>query len=218
MTAFILNPEDIRDISPLLLDEAGDLKIVSSTVLAATTREERAMFGVRHALYGLPTVELVEHLRTLIAGRSAIEIGAGSGILARALGIPATDNRQQEWPSVQEYYAALRQPTIRYGDHVEALDAQAAVAKYKPQVVIASWVTHRYDPARHDAGGNQDGVDEVALLEHCEEYIFIGNEKVHAAKPLWAVPHTKERLPFVFSRAANGSADFVARWRGKLAK
>lgn len=218
MTAFILNPADVRDISPLLLDEAGCLKIVSSSVLAATTREERAMFGVRHAFYGLPTIELIEHLKSLIAGRSAIEIGAGSGVLAQALGIPATDNRQQEWPSVQEYYAALRQPTIRYGDHVEALDAKAAVAKYKPQVVIASWVTHRYDPARHEAGGNQDGVDEVALLKHCEEYILIGNEKVHASKPLWALPHTKEQLPFLFSRAANGSADFIARWPGRLVK
>lgn len=218
MTAFILNPADVRDISPLLLDEAGCLKIVNSSVLAATTREERAMFGVRHAFYGLPTIELIEHLKSLIAGRSAIEIGAGSGVLAQALGIPATDNRQQEWPSVQEYYAALRQPTIRYGDHVEALDAKAAVAKYKPQVVIASWVTHRYDPARHEAGGNQDGVDEVALLKHCEEYILIGNEKVHASKPLWALPHTKEQLPFLFSRAANGSADFIARWSGRLVK
>lgn len=171
------------------------------------------MFGVRNGVYSIPTIELVDFLRTRIGGRRAIEIGAGTGELAKALGIPATDNRQQEEPGLKAYYAQLGQPTVPYGDHVERLDASEAVAKYKPEVVIACWVTHRFDPARESAGGSTSGVDEAAIIAACDEYIFIGNEQVHAQKPIWALPHEKATPPWIYSRAANGSPDFVATWR-----
>lgn len=58
-------------------------------------------------------------------------------VLAKDLSIPATDNRQQEDGTIADYYAALGQPTVPYGNHVERLDAAAAVAKYWPSIVIA---------------------------------------------------------------------------------
>lgn len=215
MLTTVLDPRSIRDISGLLLDEQGRLKVVPASVLAQTTREERALFGVRHGLYSFPTLELVEHVRTLIGGRKAIEIGAGYGVLAAALGIPATDNRQQEQPDIAAYYAALRQPTVPYGPNVERLDSRQALAKYRPQVVVGCWVTHRYDPRRHEAGGNQDGVVEEEVIDSCEAYVFIGNEKVHAGKSIWSRPHEKMTAPWVYSRAANGSPDFIAVWPGR---
>ncbi len=45
---------------------------------------------------------------------------------------------------------------IPYGKTVEKLDADAAVRKYRPKVVIACWVTHRFDPAQPHAGGMRD--------------------------------------------------------------
>ncbi len=209
-----IDPTALRDLTPLLLDEQGLLKVVPASALASTSREERGVFGVRQGLYGFLTEELLAWLREFIGVRSAIEIGAGHGRLAAALGIPATDNRQQEDPQVIAYYRALNQPVIRYGANVERLDALSAVRKYQPQVVIASWVTHKWDPARHEAGGNQNGVREEEVIAGCEHYVFIGNESVHAKKSIWTLPHEKFHPSWLFSRAVNGSPDFIAVWPG----
>lgn len=213
LNAVIIDPSKVRDISPLLLDEQKQLKVVPARVFQETTMQERALFGVRNAYYGFLTTELIAYLKDFIGDRSAIEIGAGHGGLGRALGIPATDSHQQDRPEIKAYYNALQQPVITYGEDVEMLDAHSAVEKYKPQVVVASWVTHRYTEARASAGGNQDGVNEEAIIDACEAYVFIGNEKVHAAKSIWQRPHEKFSPYWVFSRAANGTADFIAIWR-----
>lgn len=212
MHSVVIDPNAVRDLGPLVLDDRGHPRVLPASFYAETTREERALLGLRCGAYGLPTVELVAYLQSIIAGRSALEIGSGNGVLARALDIPATDNRQQDAPDIRKYYEALGQPTIRYGDNVEALDAHAAVARYRPQVVIASWVTHRYDPCRHWAGGNQDGVTEEDIIANCDAYVFIGNESVHRAKSIWAQPHQRWSPPWLYSRAVNGSQDFIAIW------
>ena len=213
MDAHILDPAEVRDISGLLLDEQRCLRVIPSSVLEDTTPQERLLFGVRHGLYSFPTEELCSFLRERIRGRRAIEIGAGHGALAKALAIPATDNRQQEDERVKAHYAALRQPTVPYGEHVEKLDAAAAVEQYRPDVVIACWVTHRFDPGRPHAGGGSSGVDEEAIIASCDEYIFVGNEHVHAPKPIWSLPHEKLTPPWLYSRAVNGSRDFIGIWR-----
>lgn len=213
MDAFIVDPTTTRDISELLLDADGRLRVVLASVLASTTAKERFMFGVRHGIYGLPTQELCDFLRKRIAGRTAIEIGAGHGVLAQALGIPATDSRLQEQPEIAAYYRAIGQPTVRYGVHVEKLDAAAAIAKYRPQVVIGSWITHLADPQRPESGGSDHGVDEGQVIAACDEYICIGNQQVHQHKPIWAIPHERVGPPWLYSRAVNGTPDFIACWQ-----
>jgi hypothetical protein len=208
-----LDIRGIRDLSPQLLDAEKRLRIMPAAFYETTTSDERMLFAVRQGLYGLPTQELVDFLKKRIAGRSAIEIGAGAGVLAEALGIRGTDNWQQNEPTIRAYYDALKQPTVPYHPSVEKLTAAEAVAKYKPQVVVACWVTHRYDPARHGAGGNQDGVHEESIIANCEEYIVVGNAKVHANKSIWSLPHERHEAPWLYSRAGNGSKDFVAVWR-----
>lgn len=213
MQTYAIDPSKIRDISNAMLDDTGQLKVVPADVLAGTTREERMLFGVRQGLYSFPTTELLDFVRERLQGRSALEIGAGHGTMAKALGIRATDNHQQDDPKIKAYYRALGQPTVPYGAHVENLDAISAVKKHKPQVVLACWVTHRYNPERHELGGNESGVDEAEIIANCDEYIFIGNERVHKDKPIWALPHEKVTPPWLYSRAGNGSPDFIAIWR-----
>jgi hypothetical protein len=196
----------------LLLDGRGRLCVVPAATLASTTPEERLLFGVRHGIYSFPTQELCAHLRAVIGGRTAIEIGAGHGVLAQALGIPATDNRQQEDAAVRAYYQILGQPTVPYGEHVEKLDAAEAVAKYKPAVVIACWVTHAFDPDQPERGGSASGVDEASIVAACDEYVFVGNEQVHAPKPILALRHERDTPGWLYSRAMNGSRDFIAIW------
>lgn len=213
MDAFAINPAQVRDVSSLLLDAEGCLRVVPARTLEATTPQERFLFGVREGVYSFPTEELCEFLRSRIAGRTAIEIGAGHGVLSQALSILATDNRQQEDEELKAYYQAIGQPTVRYGANVEKLDAAAAVEKYKPAVVVACWVTHQFDAAHPAAGGSRSGVNEASLIAQCDEYIFIGNEHVHTAKPIWALPHEKITPPWLYSRAINGTRDFIAVWR-----
>jgi hypothetical protein len=203
----------VRDISSLLLDSRKRLRVLPARVFEATTAQERLVFGVRHGLYSFPTEELCDFLRTRIQGKVAIEVGAGHGTLAKALSIPATDNRQQEEAVIKAHYQQLGQSTVPYGEHVEKLDAVSAVKRYRPDVVIACWVTHLFDANRPDAGGSVFGVDEASLIASCDEYIFVGNEHVHAHKPIWAIPHEKLTPPWLYSRAVNGSRDFIAIWQ-----
>lgn len=184
-------------------------------------REEKMLFGLTHGLYALPTTELISAVKRMIDGRRAIEIGAGNGGYARALAIPATDNYQQVDPKFARLYQLAGHPTTNYGPHVEKLDATLAVAKYQPKVVLACWVTHLYDPRRHELGGNVIGVDEQAIMEAVDDYIFIGNTDIHGAKPLLKDLHNgligthtvAEYIvgqPMLQSRAARG-VEFLLR-------
>jgi hypothetical protein len=212
MLSVILDPNSVRDLAPDVLEADGRPRVMPASFYRQTTVNERALLGARYGLYGLPTQEQVAWLKSTINGRTAIEIGAGNGALADALGIPATDSRMQEDPAIAAHYAALGQTVVKYGDKVEKLDAAEALVKYRPQVVVASWVTHKYLEARHEAGGNMFGIFEESIIAACEAYIFIGNTKVHAGKSIWSLPHVKTEPDWVFSRAVNGSPDFIAVW------
>jgi hypothetical protein len=206
-----IDPNGTRDLAPQVLDQGGRLRVLPASFWAATTREERALFGHRHAIYSFATTELVAWLQERIAGKRAIEIGAGHGVLAEALGIPATDNRMQTWPEIRATYALQGQPTIKYGVNVQTLAAEEAVKKHRPDVVIGCWVTHKWLAGNHAAGGNMYGVREERIIQRAA-YIFIGNEAVHAAKPIWSLPHEIHYPPWLVSRSANGSRDFIAVW------
>ena len=159
-SAIRLDPSRIRDIGPEVLESDGTPRVLPAAAWRGFSVEERALLCMRHALYGLPTVELIAWLQAFIDGREALEIGSGCGVLARASGIRATDNWMQAAPEIQAIYAAQGQPTIRYGAHVERIDAVQAVREHRPEVVVACWVTHAWREDRAAAGGNMFGVDE----------------------------------------------------------
>jgi hypothetical protein len=211
----ILDPSKIRDIAPHVLDERGQMQVLPVAFWASTTPAERSLFGHRQGIYHFPTTELVEYLRELIGERSAIEIGAGHGVLANALNIPATDNRMQAKAKYRRIYELQGQPTVKYGRNVIELDAAAAIRRYRPDVVIGCWVTHKYEPRRNWAGGNEIGVDEENVIANVEQYVVIGNDDVHKTKSIWELPHTRlTGSQFIYSRAANGTPDFLAIWPG----
>lgn len=210
-----INTLETRDLRPDVLDENGRIRILPASFWAATTVHERAAFGARTGHYSFPTTELVARLQVSTAGRVAIEVGAGNGVLAEALGIPATDNFQQRMPRYHLYYASIEQAIVPYGENVIDMDASHAVRYFKPDVVIGCWVTHKFDPKQPQREGNEIGLDEADILRHCAEYIFVGNELVHQHKPIWDCPHKRLYPPYVFSRAFNGSRDFLAVFKGQ---
>ena len=212
MEAATVDVRGARDLAPYLL-ERGVMRPAPAEFYAQATVVERALFGQRHGIYGFITWELIDWLRNRIGDRKAIEIGAGHGALAAALEIPATDSKMQDDPMVAALYAAHGQPTVTYGPNVEKLDAKAAIRKHRPEVVIASWVTHKYREARHFAGGNMFGVNEEEVIARCDEYIFIGNQRVHSGKSIWDLPHEIIYPEWLYSRAHNGTPEFIAVWK-----
>jgi hypothetical protein len=200
----VVDPSDTRDLRPDVLGPDGRMQVLPAAYWASATVDERAMFGANTGIYSFPTVELVERLREIIAGRSAIEIGAGHGVLAEALGIVGTDSFQQRMPKYREIYEQNGWTLVPYGPAVVEMHASRAVRHYKPQVVIGCWTTHLYDPKQHARGGNEVGIDEPDILRHCEQYVLVGHERVHENSLIWSRKHTVECPPFVYSRALDG--------------
>lgn len=216
MTAYVFSKdtvEDARDIAADVLDSSGRLRLMPANYYADTTALERSLFCVRYGVYGLHTQELADWLRTFIAGNSAIEIGAGNGVLAEALGIPATDNHMQTWPHIRALYSVSQQPLVKYGPNVECLDALVAIRRYKPFIVIGSWITHLFRPRDAHRDGNQYAPDERAILAACSYYVMIANDAVHAKHPLLDRPHERIDAPWLYSRSLRGR-DFIGIWRG----
>lgn len=210
----VIETEGVRDLGPEVLDPYGRPRVLSAAWWASTTVQERALFGHRNGIYCFPTIELVERLKQIIDGRAAIEIGSGNGVLAEALGIPGSDNFQQEMPKYKFIYAATRQPTVKYGPNVWNMHASQAVRHWKPQVVIGAWITQKFNPARPELGGNEIGVDLRDIRLQCEQLVLIGNEKTHDSNPLWTMKHEIDYPDYLYSRAANGSREFIATWKG----
>lgn len=212
-------------VVPQLLDERGILKLLPASVYDTFDRNGLRLFCHNHARYGLPTTELVTWLREYIAGRSCLEIGSGAGDLAHHLGVRATDNRMQEWPEIKMQYAMTGQPVIPYPVWMEELDAIDAVQKYKPDVVLASWVTEWIDPAKLPPphGGNVFGVKENLIvtagdigLSHCNPtYILIGNDATHGKKQIMSRKHERFYFPFLKSRAKFANLNCVYVWHGE---
>jgi hypothetical protein len=217
----MLGPQTILDPTtiplPDLLDDGGMLKLLPSSHYDAITSDSLRLWCHQNARYGLPTLELIGWLKYVIGVRLAIEIGAGSGDLSHHLGILGTDSWLQERPEIQEFYRLTGQPTIRYSKGVQRLDAEQAIAKYRPDVVVASWVTHWIDPNLPfpPGGGNIYGVDEGRIVDSGVTYILIGNETVHGTKKIFAKPHQEFNLPFVRSRASHPEKNRVWIWNGE---
>ncbi len=203
-----------QDISYLdsLLDEKDLLKVVDSSFYSNVPQEHLTIFGHKHGIYCFPTTELAEWLKSEINNLSAIEIGSGNGALARHLGIPATDSRYMELPEIKAYYASVRQPVTKYPDDIIKLDAISAIKKYKPNVVIGCWITHKYREDEHERGGNMYGVDEDWLIKNVNKYIVIGNEKIHGIKRILKLPHKEFKFPWLYSRSLEPSKNIIYVW------
>lgn len=210
---------------PRLFDESGVLQPMPAKWWAKQSREAKMVFGHQHALYSFPTQQGIDTIKTWIGDREALEIGAGNGGYCKALGIRGTDNKMQEWPEIKDHYTAHGQPAIKYGPHVEEIGGNDAVNLYRPQVVLAAWVTHKSMDDRPECRGNYWGVSEHAILPLVEEYIFIGNTNTHQMKPLFhdlengkITTHYVEEfyvgVPWIQSRASGG-LDFIMRIKRK---
>jgi len=115
---------------------------------------------------------------------------------------------------MQAYYASLGQRTIDYPKWIEKLTARAAIEKYKPEVVVGSWVTQLYKGDDPKVGASVLGIDEEAILDAGITYVVIGNQNVHGDKRIMTVPHQEFAFPFLRSRARYPEQDRIWIWNG----
>jgi len=201
---------EVASLDREVIDPAtGRLRLMPAAFWRSIDRRVLLMWCFRSARYGIPTVELVEWLRDKIAGRRAIEIGSGNGDLGYHLGIPETDSFcQTRTPWVADFYAATGQVPTRPPRTVVPLDALIAVNVKRPQVVVASWVTHKSEIGP----GFSDGVRESAIVK-VADYIVLGNLGPHASKPILALRHEEHAFPWLVSRAIDPTLDRLWVWR-----
>lgn len=205
--------ELIKKMSSELLLENGKIKLLPYNFYDKYTHQQIRLFFHHQARYGIPTTELVYFLKdSIIKDLSAIEIGCGHGDLGYHLGIKTTDSRMQENKHIAKIYKAMLQPVIKYPDDVEKLDAIEAIKKYKPKVVVASWVTQWVDISKTPyKTGVENGVKENEILELVDTYVLIGNLDSHGNKDIFKYDHTIVSLP-TRSRATDQSKNFIATW------
>lgn len=194
----------------------GALRVMPAEFYRQFSTEELMIFANQRAIYNLPTLELVAWLKQAFGALSVLEIGAGNGVLADALDIPASDNWMQTWPDIVAHYQMLRQPTVQYGPRVLRLDALGAIDAHKPDVVLACWVTHKYRADRHEMGGNMFGVDEEAVCGACKTYVHVGNSVTHANKSIRSMPHRRYTFDWLISRASNPDHNEICVWGERL--
>lgn len=205
----IMDRADVRYLNDIMLDKSGLVKPVESKVLESIPHLHLMQWCVENAVYQICTVELIEWLKAQIDGRTAIEIGSGRGGIGRALGIKCTDSYMQTIPAITEYYRALGQAPIFPPGFVEKIDANEAVNKYKPEVVIGCYITHRYVGGDD---GNEFGPVEENIIDRAT-YIHVGNLNVHKAKTILGVRPPKEfRFPWLRSRARDQSLNMIWVW------
>jgi hypothetical protein len=194
----------------------GVLRVMPKDFYAQFEQGSLSAFCVEMGCYSLPTIELLDLVNAKIMGaspsRHAIEVGSGNGVIGEALGITCTDNWMQDDPIIKAHYESLRQPTAPYRSHVERYDALKAIERYKPEVVVASWVTHIYNPAEPQREGNAFGVDEDVLLDRIKRYVFIGNLITHSNKPILARKHEIIQGDFLFSRSLQREDNALIIW------
>lgn len=187
-------------LKPHLIGSNGLPKIVSAEeVLSKFTLDEIRLCMQANGIYVLPTVELLADLKKIIPNLTkTIEIGSGNGVIADQLGIKATDNyMQSENFRVEKHHKHLIDDLrssdaemVKYGKNVLRVDGNEAVKRFRPETVLACFVTHKYSKAKSELGGNFKGVDFEKVMKKVKRIVFVGNTDTHKN-------HTLMRLPLL---------------------
>jgi len=116
---------------------------------------------------------LAKEINKLVGSQLVLEVAAGDGMLShylrqRRVNIIATDSA--EWYN-----------TVKRRDKVELLDAVAAIRKYRPIIVIASWLPYEAE------------IDIAIFDENAHYIILIGEENGATGSPkFWNTEYWKK--------------------------
>jgi len=209
----IIDKIDTSYLNSHLLDNKNHLLVKPASFYQNIPQNHLVLWCHVHGVYCLPTEELIDWLRGHLEIDRTIEIGAGIGTIGRSLNIPITDScYMRNNQEVIFYYKIMQQPITEYPSDIIEMDAIAAIQHYKPNVVIGSWITHKYNEEEPLREGNMFGIDENFILKNVKKYIMIGNQKVHSKKPILDLPHKTFKFPWLFSRSVNSEFNEIYMW------
>ncbi|HEY9768476.1 MAG TPA: hypothetical protein V6C71_08175 [Coleofasciculaceae cyanobacterium] len=168
----------------IFLDPQGIIKLFAKLIRDRQSADfyktidnaDLRVWSICRAIYQLPTIELVEWLKTNFNLDKTIEIGAGNNYLYHHFGIKGIDNYCEQILAVKQVHEILNQPSTNPPSEVENLEEIAAIKKYQPETVIAAWITLKTeDPEGVDAGHGY-APDEEKILDTGVTYIHIANK------------------------------------------
>ncbi|QQX80820.1 hypothetical protein JK628_02810 [Shewanella sp. KX20019] len=219
---------DTIAITAHLLDNNGQPQVLPAAFVNSFDRNTFRKFMAEQGLYVYPTEELCEWMREnvikVFGPNNIIEIGAGNGVLSKALGVRATDNYSQAsdykpvskyrelWEQGRESMALTGNKPVNYGENVFRIEAIEAVKRFKPTCVIGCFITDMYRQEHHDRGGNVFGVDEVKMKKRVNQYVMVGNLKTHAKKLMLDGDHEELKIPGIITRAEFPELDRIFVW------
>jgi hypothetical protein len=211
MRGTILDSNIVIDELEKILISDGKMIPADYSAIKDFSQEQISSFCHKYAIYQIITTELLNFTKEQIGDRKAIEIACGNGCYGRALQIPITDNRMQEWESISRYYQMLNTPTIKYREDTINLEANVAIEVFKPEVVIASWATQIYNPALGDnQASNVFGIDEKDILSKVQKYIHVGNQKTHGTKEILSIyEHDTYHFEWLVSRSMSRGQNVI---------
>lgn len=204
--------EFLEKYDRILLDSQGILKLQSADFYQTIDNTDLRVWCLCRAIYQLPTVELVDWLKDNFNLRLAIEIGAGNNYLYHHLGIKGIDNYSEQIPAVKQVHEILNQPSTNPPPEVEKLDAIAAIKKYQPETVIASWMTLKTDDPKDVDAGHGYAPDEKEILDTGVTYIHIANESIHSDRLIMAKPHETYYFDWLISRGKHPEQNCIYVW------
>lgn len=197
--AVVIDDGNTKQIDKILLDENGVIKPFHHDDLRGIDFQQLRMFCHKNAVYQLPTIDLITFLSGLFEDeKKVIEVGSGTGVIGRNLGIKMYDSHQQTFPEVKLHYDLMKQPTIKYGRDVLKMDGVKAIRLFKPSLVLACWVT-----APKDIDGNplnMYGMDEEKILSLTETYVHVGTSTIHSNKLINKYDRFEILAPWIVSR------------------
>ena len=101
----------------------------------------------------------------------------------------------------------MGQAVIDYPADVIKMEAIAAIKHYNPATVIGAYITHKFN----GKCGNMYGPVEGKILAAGCKYINIGNDKVHADKPIMKHPHQVYRFDWLVTRSEK-KLNYIKIW------
>ena len=188
----------------------GEFQILGSSFWNKFSKDQVLKFMNEGSLYVLPTEELLDFLDKEIGENSAIEVGAGRGIIGRELNIRTTDSHQQSDSFMKALYKAYNTTPIKYPHYIEKIDAVSAARKYRPHTILGCFVTHKW---RGDTqSGNDFGIDMTKMFSFAKKFILVGNKKIHNDNPLMRLPHKEIELEGLITRGFNSELNRIFIW------
>lgn len=220
----VIDPSDVAPIGEMaavLNGPQGSIQVLPTATYLQWGVLSLRYWANQYGVFSVPTTELAEWLAERLGHycvplKSVHEIGCGNGALAKRLGFPCSDARNNQ--AAQAISQSLGGQHAKPPRWVSTREGTAAAIQYRPKVVLAQWVTAGGGtPGDISDGRNGYGPDYRQILKHCDQLIYIGNDAVHGDSLDKALPPCDilyQDMSWLLSRSANQKQNFIKIWRG----